>query len=138
MAFFSSLYKSVCIYTYIHVCIKSVFIYTYIYIYIYIYQVHVFIQRPRNGQIKLCNCANREINLNKLCRIGKQGEQASYIHVSHMHTYMYTHMCIYIHTYMYVHTLTQKSVCTYIDSDHIVNVCIYTYIYIHICIYLLV
>ncbi len=28
----------------------------------------VFTQRPRNGQIKLCNCANREIQLNKLWR----------------------------------------------------------------------
>jgi hypothetical protein len=24
-------------------------------------QVQVFTQRPRNGRIKLCNCANREI-----------------------------------------------------------------------------
>ncbi len=40
-----------------------------IYTYYTIVQVQVFTQRPRNGRIKLCNCANREIQLSKLCRI---------------------------------------------------------------------
>jgi hypothetical protein len=31
-------------------------------------QVQVFTQRPRNGRIKLCNCANREIQLSNLCK----------------------------------------------------------------------
>jgi hypothetical protein len=30
-------------------------------------QVQVFTQRPRNGRIKLCNCANREVQLSNLC-----------------------------------------------------------------------
>ncbi len=33
----------------------------------------------RDGRIKLCNCANREIQLSKLCRISKRGDQASNI-----------------------------------------------------------
>jgi len=32
------------------------------------FQVQVFTRRPRNGRIKLCNCANTEIQLSKLCR----------------------------------------------------------------------
>ncbi len=35
-------------------------------------QVQVFTQRPRNGRIKLCNCANREIQLLDLVNFEKK------------------------------------------------------------------
>ncbi len=57
----------------------------------HIVQVLVFTQRPRNGRIKLCNCANREIQLGKLCRIRKQGDQASNIYI-YIYIYIYYNM----------------------------------------------
>jgi hypothetical protein len=54
-------------------------------------QVQVFTQRPRNGRIKLCHFANREIQLSKLCRISKQGDQASNIYYNMQASHTYRH-----------------------------------------------
>ncbi len=60
----------VCMHLCMYVCIHK-YMYVYMFcIYVYIpstctYIVQGFTQRPRNGRIKLCNCANREVQLNK-------------------------------------------------------------------------
>ncbi len=66
---------NICMYVCVCVCVHMC-----------MYQVQVFTQRPCIGRIKICNCANREVQLM----------------VMYMYIYVYVYVCIYIYIYIYI------------------------------------
>ncbi len=89
------MYTYMHIYIYTHVKHVHTDIYANIHAYLihthtHIYQVQVFTQRPRNGRIELCNCANREIQLSKLYIYTRKTHARRHLCE---HTWIYIYIC---------------------------------------------
>jgi hypothetical protein len=99
-------------------------------------QVQVFTQRPRNGRIKLCNCANRIIYIYLyiymyVC-IHTYINIYTYIYI--LHAYAYVCACIiYTYTYVHIYIRTYKYICVHtlanVYTSHMEPTSQHTYVY---------